>query len=328
VVPGTTQQCLLPDLQAGVTYYLAIWTSDEAGLWSGPSPLAISRSGLRLANAISGNVRTPSGAGVTGVLVEAINHDLAVAKSVYTVDDGSGSFLLDGLDEGIYRVQATWIDSGFASSVASDQIPTGYAEVSFQLSVDYDLASLGGELDGYGVASAGGSKAAASRPLTAAVALYQRNRLVAVAPVGAGGRFLIKNLLPGSYALQVPDGAGGTKLLQVTLAPGEDLRISPLGLLLKDDKVYAYPNPASHAVTFHLESDQSPVTKQVTIFDLSGRLLKEFNNGDFTPAAAGFEVKWDIPSGVASGVYIYSARVKFEATGEYKKTVKKFAIVK
>lgn len=329
VSPGSAQSDLISGLLAGVTYYLTIWTADEAGLWSGPSPLATARAGLSLANAISGNVRTPSGQGVTGVIVEAINHDLAVVRAVYTVDDGSGTFVLDGLDQGIYRVQATWIDSGFASAIASDQIPTGYAEVAFELSVNYQLASIGGELAGYRLSAApsGGRYAASSAP-GAYVELYQRNRLVAVAPVGAGGRFLINNLLPGSYTLKVPDNAGGYKHLQVTLAPGENLRISPLGELLKGDKVYAFPNPARRSVTFHLESEQSPVVKQVTVFDLNGRAVKEFSDVDFTTAGNVSEATWNIPPGMASGVYIYSTRVKFEATGEHKRTVRKFAIVR
>jgi hypothetical protein len=259
-------------------------------------------------------------------MIQAINRDLAVVKTVYSVDDGSGAFTLSGLDEGIYRVQATWLDNGFASSVASDQIPTGYAEVKFTLSVDFELASIGGELAAYSPAAAGYRvRGAAAQQVY--VELYQNSRLVALAPVGAGGRFLISNLLPGAYTLKVPDGAGGYKNLNVSLAPGQDLRISPLGELLRSAKVYAYPNPARRVVTFHIESEQSPVIKQLSVFDITGRVIKEFTDGDFT-GAGGNEATWNIPSGVASGVYIYSARVRFEASGENKSVVKKFAIVR
>lgn len=322
--PGSAQRHLISGLLPGVTYYLKVWAADEAGLWSAPSPLATSRAGVSLADSIAGNVWTPTGQGVTGVIVEAIDSNLAVVKTAYTVDDGSGSFTLSGLPEGMYRVEATWIEDGFASSVASDQIPTGYAEVRFELSVDYQLASLGGELAGFGLSAAG------YRPLGAQqayVELYQRNRLVAVAPVGAGGRFLISNLLPGAYTLKVPDGAGGFKTLSVTLAPGQDLRLNPLGELLKSAKVYSYPNPARRSVTFHVESEQSPVLRHLSVFDITGRVIKEFTSEDFT-GAGGSEATWNIPPGVASGVYIYSARVKFEASGETKSVVKKFAVVR
>ena len=325
VMPGSAQAYTVEGLTPGVTYYLRIWVQDEAELWSGPSALITSRSGRSLSDTISGNVRTPSRHGVTGVIVEAIDHDLGVAKTAYTLDDGSGSFTLGGLAVGIYRVQATWVDNGFVSSIAADQIPTGYAEVDFELSVDYELASIGGELTGYRVEAAGYKVRAQG---SVVVELYQRNRLVAVAPVGAGGRFLIKNLLPGTYTLKVPDVSGGHKEMVVKLRPGEDLRISAVGELLSDENVYAYPNPARRSVTFHVESAYPHITKQVTVFDITGRAIKEFNDGDFTASGSVYEAVWNIPSGVASGVYIYSARVKSEDTGEYKKTVKKFAIVK
>ena len=331
VTPGTTQAYLISGLAPGVTYYLAVWAGDEAGLWSGLSPLASARAGVSLPDTISGNVRTPTGQGVTGVMMQAINQALAVVKTAYTIDDGSGAFTLNGLDQGVYRVQATWLDNGFASSVASDQIPTGYAEVAFELSVAYQLASIGGELAGYQMPAAGSKPQAAGYRLlgAASVELYQSNSLVASAPVDAGGRFLISNLLPGSYMLKVPDGAGGSKQLQVTLAPGQDLRLSPLGELLKTDKVYAFPNPAGRSVTFHIESGQSPVLKQVTVFDITGRAIKEFPDTDFVEISPKvWEAVWNIPSGVASGVYIYSTRVKFVASGEHKKTIKKFAIIK
>jgi len=136
----------------------------------------------------------------------------------------------------------------------------------------------------------------------------------------------------------VPDGAGGYKTLNVTLAAGQDLRVSPLGELLDKAQVYSYPNPARNTVNFRIKSEQSPVTKYLAVFDITGRLVKEFREGDFADCSVaatcqpgktdGFEVRWEIPAGVASGVYIYSAQVRFDATGEQEKVVKKFAIVR
>lgn len=332
--PGSTQYYLLSGLTPGVTYFVEVWTQDEAGNWSGASPMASGRAAPSLADSIAGNVFTAAGAGVTGVLVEAIDHNLAVVKSVYTVDDGSGSFTMPGLGEGMYRVQATWLSDGFASSVASDQIPTGYAEVRFTLSVTYDLASVGGELPLPHIAVSGRR---ASAGAAYSVELYQNSRLVAVAPVGAGGRFLISNLLPGQYSLKVPDGNGGSKLLQVSLAPGQDLRLRPLGDLLKSAEVYAYPNPARRTVTFRVKSERSPVQKQVAVFDLTGRPVKEFSDADFRDCSLaacasgkpdGYEAAWSLPSGVASGVYIYTTRVRETASGDSEKVTKKFAIVR
>lgn len=330
---GSTQYHLISGLTPGVTYFLKVWARDEAGNWSPASPLASGRAAPSLADSIAGNVKTPSGQGVTGVMVQAIDANLAVVKVAYTVDDGSGSFTLAGLGEGLYRVQATWIDAGFASSVASDQIPTGWAEALFTLSVDYQLASVGGELAGYRLS--GGARPAGV--LSAFVELYQGSRMVAVAPVGAGGRFLISGLLPGQYSLKVPDGAGGSKLLNIALAPGQDLRLSPLGALLTGAEVFAYPNPARRVVTFRVKSERSPVQKQVSVFDLTGRRVKEFSDADFRDCALascasgrtdGFEAEWRLPAGVASGVYLYTSRVKETATGETESVTKKFAVVR
>ena len=46
------------------------------------------------------------------------------------------------------------------------------------------------------------------------------------------------------------------------------------------------------------------------------------------PANGGWEASWNIPGGVASGIYFYVARVRFEPTGEQKKEARKFAVVK
>ena len=151
---------------------------------------------------------------------------------------------------------------------------------------------------------------------------------MAAAPVGAGGRYLIKNLLPGDYTLDLPDAAGGRRQLAVTLKPGENLRISSLGELLRTDKIYAYPNPADRSVTFHIESDYALLTKQLVVFDITGREIKEFRDADFAVVTGGWELRWEIPSGVASGVYLYAVRVRSEADGKQKKTVKKFAVIR
>ena len=276
-----------------------------------------------------------SSEGITGVLVEAFDSLSVLRASAYTAADGSGTYVLSGLTAGSYRVQATWTADEIISSVGTDGITVGAINTDFTLEINYELASIGGELAGYRVPVSGSrSLAAGYRPLAAAaVELYQRNRLIATAPVDASGKFLIKNLLPGKYTLRLPDAGGGVRELAVQLRPGEALLISPLGGLLEGDSVYAYPNPAVNFVNFHVESGQNPIIKEVSVFDLAGREIREFKNADFvvcapTRQAYAWEAVWNIPAGVAPGVYLYITRVKAEATGEYKKTVKKFAVVK
>ncbi|MBI4656342.1 MAG: hypothetical protein HY746_06300 [Elusimicrobia bacterium] len=52
--------------------------------------------------------------------------------------------------------------------------------------------------------------------------------------------------------------------------------------MLKKDSVYAYPNPADNAVTFHLKSGVSPIKKQILIFDIIGRVIHEVKDGEFS----------------------------------------------
>jgi len=326
---GLARSKELTTLQPGQTYYLRAWTRDDAGNWSAISNEATAQAAA-YPDRISGHVITVSSEGITGVLLEAFDTVGTLRASAFTVADGSGSYVLSPLPSGSYRVQATWTADDIISSVGTDGITLGTSNADFTLAINYELASIGGELIGYRLTPLG-FRAQGARPRSAAfVELYQRNRLIATAPVDANGKFLIKNLLPGKYVLKVPDANGGTKELSVSLKPGEALMISPLGELLKADKVYAYPNPAGKTVKFHIGSDQPSLVKQVTVFDITGRAIKEFNDADFSPVAGSYawEAEWKIPSKVASGVYLYITRVKLEATGEHKKTVKKFAIIR
>jgi N-acetylneuraminic acid mutarotase len=323
---GASRAGELTGLAPGTEYFLRLWTRDDAGNWSALSNGATAQASP-FPDSVRGHVMTVSSAGITGVLVEAFDSTGLLRRSGYTVNDGSGSYVLAGLPAGSYRVQATWEADDIISSVGTDGIPLGASNADFTLSITYDLASIGGELAGYRL-SALGFRTQAVRPQAAQVELYQRGRLVATAPVDANGRFLISNLLPGKYVLKVPDPAGGTKELSVRVKPGEALMVSPLGELLKTDKVYVYPNPASRIATFHIESDQFPLRVQLAVFDITGRLIAKLGNETFVSRNGGLEADWEIPSKVAPGVYIYSLHVKHEVSGEHRKVIKKFAIVK
>ncbi len=325
VSSGTVLTYPLTGLEPGETYYMRAWTRDDADNWA-PLSNGATTQATPYPDRISGHVIKVSSEGITGVLVEAFDGLGALKSSAYTLSDGSGTYVLRDLAAGSYRVQATWTADDISSSIGTDGIVLGVSDLDFTLAITYELASIGGELTGYRVQA--GSRAG-YRPLVAAavVELYQRNRLIATAPLDAAGRFLIKNLLPGKYVLKVPEANGGAKELAVKLRAGEALIVSPLGQLLKEDKVYAYPNPARRAVSFHLETDPLAI-KQVTVFDITGRTMKEFINADFVPRNGGYEADWSIPAKVASGVYVYAVRVKFEATGENKKVIRKFAIIR
>jgi hypothetical protein len=333
VPAGAPQRYTVAGLNPETTYYFTLWTEDDAGLWSGPSPLASTLSGESLDDMISGSVKTPAGAGVTGVMVEAITNTGLVAASGYTLDDGLGSFTLTGLADGLYRVQATWLEEGFASSVAKDRIPMGYADANFVLSVSYALASVTGSLpsssparvQGAAVRAAGGGEAQ----------LWQGTRMVASAAAGPGGRFAIRNLLPGRYELRVSGGDGAWRSFPIKLSGGQNLEITPLGALLKPGSAYAYPNPARSYIIFRLQTEIFPVKANLAVYSLDGRLVRssEYGTDPGWTRTAGtpdtYEYRWDFTGGKpASGVYFYTLRLKHELGGGNDGERGKFAVIR
>lgn len=333
VMPGNAQSYTVTGLTPSTTYYLALWVKDDADLWSDPSPLASSVSGESLNDQISGHVRMPSGQGITGVFVEAVNIIGLAARTAYTVDDGLGTFTFSMLEDGIYRLQATWVANNIASSVSKDQIPMGYADVDFILSTEYELASISGTIP---QAMKRSPVASHQSPVTAAtqsfetVELYQGSRRIAVTRPDALGNFAIRNLLPGTYTVRFPQNPG-LKDITVTLKNGENAVLSPLGELLKKDSVYAYPNPARNSITFHLQSGiNTALRKIISIFGIDGRLVGEIKEDDTGwQTVADGEWKFEMNTkNLASGVYIYAVKVQDGATGSAKKIIGKFAIVK
>ena len=328
VLADAPQYYVVAGLNPAATYYFRLWTEDDAGLWSGPSPLASTLSGEALDDMISGSVKNPAGQGVTGVMIEAISNSGLIAASGYTLDDGFGSFTLTGLPDGLYRVQATWLQEGFSSSIAKDQIPMGYADANFELSVAYELASVSGSVPSSAPSGVRPAAAGAAR-----VQLWQGARLVASAAPDAAGRFSIRNLLPGNYTLKAAGADGVWQSFPIKLAGGEDLRLAPLGSLLRAASAYAYPNPARTHVKFHAATDVTPAEVQLAVYSLDGTLVKssEYPEAGWTYAAGTgeYEYRWDFTGGKpASGVYFYTLRLRHALSGETDSVTKKFAVIR
>ena len=326
VQPGSALAYTVAGLVPEGTYYFTMWAKDDADLWSAPSALAYTVAGERLNDMIAGSVKTPGGEGITGVMVDAVSNLGLIVATAYTLDDGLGSFTLQPLPDGIYRVQATWLEDGFSSAIAKDQIPMGYADTNFMLSLDYQLASVSGVLP------ASGPSGLRPSAIASEARLLRGARVVAAARADAAGRFTIRNLIPGPYTLRVRGDDGAWKTFQIKLAPGQNLEIKPLGQLLRPGTVYAYPNPAASYVKFHLESDILPVRKRLSVFSVDGKLVKSVEDGDAgwtNPSANVYQYQWDFSGGKpASGVYFYSVKLKHELSGETDGTTRKFAVIR
>jgi hypothetical protein len=307
---------------------MRLWAKDDADLWSIVSPEFNGAAGEGFYDEISGHVWTSTGAGITGVMVEAFSNSVSAAGFAYTTDDGNGSFTFTGLDLGVYRIQATWLVDGIASSVSKDGIPVGYADADFNLAVGYALASVSGQISGYRPHAAGqrlkagryGSKTADY----SGVELYQQGRCVAAVDVENDGSFKIANLLPGYYEIRAP----GLAPIAVRLKSGENLLLKPAALIA-DDSLYAYPNPARDKITFRLQTDGSPVKGEISVFNLAGRLVRQIGADDPGWAGSPHVFTW-VFSGTdpAPGVYFYKVNVKSQASGETKVKTGKFAVIR
>ncbi|HBE88271.1 MAG TPA: hypothetical protein DDW67_03930 [Elusimicrobia bacterium] len=324
---GTTITYLVADLWSNTTYYFRVWARDDAGLWSAVSAEGEGVSGEDLDRRIAGHVRLPSGAGVTGILMEAVNNSGETVATAYTIDDGSGSFTLTDLDDGIYRVQATWVSDDIVSSVSKDGIPMGYADTYFVLSSEFLLASVSGVIPA-------GLRTSGLRPAAAAggtVKLLQLGRPVAAVAPDASGEYRFSGLLPGVYTLRFETEAGVSDY-RVTLTPGMDLFFTPLAGPLREGTAYAYPNPAGSGwVKFHFKTDAASVRRQVSVFTLDGRLVRRINDsaGWTSPAAGTHEYRWDFSGEkIAPGVYFCSLKVQDAATGDTRVKIMKLAVIR
>ncbi|HNW44007.1 MAG TPA: fibronectin type III domain-containing protein [Elusimicrobiales bacterium] len=323
VLPGAAQLYTVAGLAPNGTYYLELWVADDAGLWSPASPQVTTMAGESLNNEISGTVKTPLGVGVAGIVVEAYSNTGVLSATTYTLDDNLGSFTLTNLADGLYRVQATLVENGFESSIAKDQMPMGYSDVNFVLSIAYELAGISGVVP---LAAPAGFRPAAAGA-GSEVQLWQNGRKVYAVYTDAAGRFAINNLIPGIYTLKVLDAGGVWRSVEVKLVSGQVLRINPLQTLLKKDAVYAYPNPARDHVKFHVETDinANPVQAEISVFTLDGRLTERIAQ----PAALVNDYLWNFTGGKpASGVYFYTVRLRDEATGKVETTTRKFAVLR
>jgi hypothetical protein len=260
---------------------------------------------------------------VTGVLMEAINNSGETLATAYTIDDGSGSFTLTDLDDGIYRVQATWVASDIVSSVSKDGIPMGYADTDFVLASEFLLTSVSGVIPA-------GLRTSGLRPAAAGggtVLLLQLGRPVASAVPDPTGGYRFSGLLPGTYTLRFETG-GGTSDYRVTLTPGMDLFFTPLGEPMVDGSAYLFPNPASSWVKFRFRTDNPGTTRrQVSVFTLDGRLVKRMS--DAVSGGGEHDLLWDFSGErLASGVYFCALKVQDAASGDTRVKTLKLAVIR
>ncbi|MDE2293366.1 MAG: T9SS type A sorting domain-containing protein, partial [Elusimicrobia bacterium] len=257
-------------------------------------------------------------------------------SSCYSAADGSGTYVLDHVPEGLFRVQATWTAGDITSSVWLDNVKVGTVGVDFVLQIDYTLSTLTGTLatlSTAGAAPAGFMVRAAQDGFTQSrVELLQGGTVVAKVRPDPTGRWTIGNLLPGKYSVRAFDGVDYTQAQAVQLGEGETQQVSFVFDPLPADRVFAFPNPARSRTTIRFVSGLPGLEAQVLIFDIAGNEVKELPGSQFTSPSSGlYHADWDLTNdrgeAVASGVYLFMVKVK-GSNGQTGKVIKKLAVVR
>ncbi|TPW20820.1 MAG: hypothetical protein FD126_1308 [Elusimicrobia bacterium] len=336
VKPGTFRGRLVTGLTAGATYHLRLFLADDAGNWSPVSNGATVYAGIQPLSRITGFVRKASSEGITAVQLEAYNASDIRVSNAFSLADGSGTFSLENIPDGVFRVQASWTADEITSSVWLDNVAVGTPEVLFTLEVSYTLSTLTGTLGTLSAQSASSPgfmvRAAENGYGQSRVELLRGGTTVAGVKPDPSGRWIIPNLLPGKYAVRAYNGLEFTDPVDVQLGEGETQEVVFVFDPLPVASVFAFPNPAAAQTTFRFVSALPGLEAQVTVFDIAGNLVKELPGSAFVPKPGGlYHAVWDLTNddgeAVASGVYLFMVKVK-GTNGQAAKVVKKLAVVR
>ena len=291
---------------------------------------------------INGHVIDLSTNGITGVQVDAWDTGGLPLATTFTLADGSGTYALNGLSVGNYKLKVTWTVNGVSSSLSQDNIARGSSDVDFTLNIDYALATLTGTLgalttsavdgggNGHGVAAYNGVSSFAGSHIE----LYQTGRQVARVQVQPAGRWTIPHLLPGAYSVRAFTGVGYTAFQNITLNEGDVVTLGFVFDPLPDSSVFAFPNPARTSTTIRFQTALSPLQADIDIFDIAGNLVREIRGDQIQQQAdqITYHASWDLANSrgqaVASGVYLVMLKVKGGTGNQSAKVIKKVAVVR
>jgi len=160
-----------------------------------------------------------------------------------------------------------------------------------------------------------------------------KGQVMAKLSVDGGGRFRIPNLLPGRYRVRGYNGAVWSGEKEVKLKGGEEINISLSFEGLPEEETFAYPNPCrEEEIIIRFGTGWTDIEKKVKIYNLVGEKVKSVEDAEWKTEDGVYKYHWglknDAGKSVASGVYIFILEVKNRDTGEKKRVIKKFAIIK
>ena len=327
LIAGSTVNIEVSGLSYDTTYYFAVWAMDDSGNKSEISNIYSFKTLSLMSNSIKGKITQSSGEGVQGIIVEAYGDDNQLKASDTT--DAYGNYEISLLMPGIYSIKAIWSANDITSWISKSDIPSGSHDVNFVLNVSYQLASISGYVSFSQKGKIRANYSTQSLDLKEpSVEVYKYGRIVAKAKIDNNGRFLISNLLPGTYSVRVFNGVDYSEMSEIKLSEGQNFYFKPLWEVVNKNKVYAYPNPSKDDVKIYFETSLTDFDAEAVIFDITGKLVKKLGRDEVKNSGIGYEFNWNHKvENVASGVYIYILRIKDNSTGRSEKVIKKLAIV-
>ena len=320
-------------LSNGTTYYLRVKTAGHNGSDTAFTASTSAVTGVAAPDAIGGSVKTSGGAAINLVQMDVYDGSGArVGSSSFT--DGAGAWNFTGLNPAAtYRVAATWTLNGVSSQIFQDGHHGGESGVPFTVELNVTLGSFFGTLHLAGTGPAAVRAATRTAVAGSYVDIYQNGVKVGSVPTDAQGRFIVSNLLPGSYELRPFDGNSYGVMTHVNVAAGQQVEVSfaSTAEFLPMDLVYFYPNPARDHAVIRFESASPSLTAEASIFDLTGGLVRVLADGEATRSAGETSWNWNLTNshgaGVASGVYFVRVKV-VDASGRRAAVTKKLAVVR
>jgi protocatechuate 3,4-dioxygenase beta subunit len=233
------------------------------------------------------------------------------APARIALTDNQGHYTVDGLHTGTYQVQVT--KPGFATLLQTVNAVLGN-DVSGFRSVVVAQTDISGNVRGRGGQGVEGA---------VVQALDASGSAVLQTATQAGGDYVLSPLSGGPFQVKAA-GTGLKGMTQSGIYPGgrADFVLEPL---IGKDEVVSYPNPCrGHALTF-LYWAESDAKVLIRVYNQAGELA-----WDWEGEAAGpkFNRKvWDV-SGVAPGVYLFKAKVRYQDGAETQYTTGKLTLIK
>ncbi len=354
----STTATTISNLTASTTYYFQAKARNfnyiETSYLSLSSTVTLSATDTTTPTAIiTGKVTQANSQGLSGIVVEAVDPDTnKTVSQTLSESNGTGNYTLTGLTAAKqYKVKVTWTANNVTSFVAKSNIPAGTLGYNLTLEISYNLASVLGTLalhpstidalrakeqHGYSRQS---YSALAQSPVSALstgepfVEVSAQGKLVARAPVDNDGKYEIKNLLPSDYTIVGFNGLSYSDPKKITVSEGQQAVVTLDWELINPASAFAFPNPASDAVTLRFASSVTSAETQISIYDIVGNSVRNFTKNEIENSGAGvYRARWDTTnangSRVVSGIYLFVINARNPATGKTERVVKKFAILR